>query len=158
MLQLNKIDIHQIQSVNLGIIRTPFDRVMEVSGFSVRPVEGDASVWDFHHTASGEKGRLLHMEGFLGKRPVAVNGRGQAYLITRQGFTLALMFPSAPRRMKLNQANFKVLPPIAGKHYPQAWPAEMVSKVIRSRFRTIVLLDEAYLLKKIGLREPDIAI
>ncbi len=76
-------------------------------------------------------------------------------MITRQHFALALAFPSPPHTMWLTDANHKILPREDVSFLPAEWPREMVKKVIRLRFRKIIIIDESFLLRKIGLRTPD---
>jgi len=58
------------------------------------------------------------------------------------------------RAMWLNQSNYKVLPKDTPNLCPEEWPREMVARIIRARFRTVLVLNEAFLLEKIGLRPP----
>jgi hypothetical protein len=127
---------------------------MELSGFRLKPVERSNCIWEFQHAESNEKGRLLHVEGFLSDGLLSMSVKGTAYMITRQDFTLALLFSSPARTMWLSQANYKVLSKDDPKVCPAEWPKEMIARVIRARFRTVVVLDEAFLLEKIGLRPP----
>ncbi len=152
MLRRNRIDVHPVQSTNLGVVRESFDKVVEFSGFQLKQVEHSHCIWDFHHPESNEKGRLLHVEGFFAGGLISMSVRGTAYLVTRQDFTLALFFSSRPRGMWLNEERYKILPRQAGKSFPPEWPLAMVSRIIRARFRTVVILDEAALLEQIGLR------
>ena len=154
MQRKTRLDVHQIQAVNLGMFRSAFDRIVELSGFQMQPGDNTGCVWNFQHPESGERGRLLHVEGYLGKGGINISVNGMAYLITRQHFTLALAFPSAPRTMWLTDSNHKVLPNGGEKQFPAEWPKEMIKRVIRSRFRKVVIIDESYLLQKIGLRTP----
>lgn len=155
MAQKTQLDVHQISSVNLGIYRAQFDRIVELGGIRIQPTDETGCIWKFAHPDSGERGRLLHVEGYLGGNGVVMSGRGMAYLITRQRFALALAFPSAPRTMWLTDANHKKLPRDDESLLPGGWPQEMIKSVIRLRFRKILIIDEAYLLRQIGLRSPD---
>ena len=151
-MQTNKVDIHQIHSINLGLNRESFERVVDLSGFLLTPFGDTHYIWDFQHPETGEQGRLLHVEGFLGGGGVSFSVKGQAYLITRQGLTLALLFPISSRRKILNPAAYKIIPKTKKKIIPVSWPLEMVSKVIRSNFRQVVIINESFLLEKIGLK------
>lgn len=153
-LRKSRLDVHHVQSTYIGIYREPFDKVMEISGFRLKPVERSNCVWEFHHPGSNERGRLLHVEGFLTEELVSMSVKGTAYMVTRQDYTLALLFSSPARAMWLSQSNYKVLPKDGAGICPEEWPREMVARVIRSRFRTVLVLDEAFLLEKIGLRPP----
>ena len=150
----NLLDIYRVHGLHLGLFREPFDRVLELKGFQLRPVQGAPEVWEFRDPASGLHGRLLNVEGYLHPDPVALTTRGRAYLVTRQDFTLALLMPGAPRRLQLSRTRHKPVALETGLPYPGEWPREVVTRVIRARFRTIVILDEAYLLQQIGLRAP----
>jgi len=150
----NLLDIHRVHDLHLGIYREPFDRVMELGGLELKPVNGAPEVWEFRDPASPLHGRLLNVEGFLHPDPVALTTRGRAYMVTRQDFTLALLLPGAPWRLQLARTRHKPVALEGALPYPGEWPRELVSRVIRARFRTIVILDEAYLLQQIGLRAP----
>ena len=152
MFRKNRLDVFPVHATNLGVLRDPFDKVVELSGFQLKPVGNSHCIWDFQHAESQEKGRLLHVEGFLGGGLVSMSVSGTAYMVTRQDFTLALLFSSQPRGMWLNDAKYKVLPKDESKFFPPEWPKEIISRIIRARFRTVVILDESVLLKKIGLR------
>lgn len=149
------LDVHQIESINLGMYRSPFDKIIDLGGIQIEPADRSGYVWKFDHPGSGEKGRLLHMEGYLSERGVVISGRGMAYMITRQHYTLALAFASSPRRMWLTDSNHKILPREDVSFLPPEWPREMIKKVIRLHFRKIVIIDESFLLRQIGLRSPD---
>ena len=136
----------------LGVFRDRFDRVVELQGFELTPVEGASEVWNFRNPLSGQRGRLLNVKGYLDDAPISLTTRGRAYMITRQDYTLALLFPGAPRRIKLNQARYKVLDVNAKPRYPRHWPTGLVTRVIRMRLRNIIILDESFLLRQIGLR------
>jgi len=147
----NRLDIYTIDNIRVGIFREPFDRVRELNGFLIQPVEGNPVCWDFTLDESGQRGRMLDVPGLLHGDHVTLSAGGLAYLITRQGFTLALLFPKGPRRVKLNQVRFRNVE--EGKYeYPAAWPREMISRVIRYRFKNVVLINEAFLLAQIGMR------
>lgn len=150
-----RLDVHRIDSINLGMYRSPFDKIVDLGGILIEPADQSGNVWKFAHPASGEKGRLLHVEGYLGERGVVMSGRGMAYIITRQHFALALAFPSPPRGIWLTDANHKVLPRDDVSFLPSEWPRGMIKKVIRLRFRKIIIIDESFLLRQIGLRSPD---
>ena len=148
----NLLDIYRVDDNRLGIFREPFERVMEFKGFEISQVEGATEVWNFRNSASGQKGRLLNVNGFLNEALNSISTQGRAYMITRQEFTLALFFPGKPRRIKLNQSRYKTVPIEEKKPIPPHWPREMVTRVIRLRFSNIFILDESFLLQQIGLR------
>ena len=150
----NLLDVYRVQGVHLGIFREAFDRVMELAGFELTPVAGAPEIWEFRDPGSPLHGRLLNVAGYLHPDPVALTTRGRAYMITRQEFTLALLFPGAPWRLHLNRARHKPVALEGRLPYPGEWPRELVTRAIRLRFRTIVILDESYLLQQIGLRAP----
>lgn len=150
----NVLDVYRVHGHNLGVFREAFDRVMELEGFELMPVAGAPEVWEFRNLASGQRGRLLNVAAFLHPDPVALTTRGRTYMITRQDFTLALLFPGASWRLRLNQTRHKTLALDGRPLFPDQWPRELVSRVIRARFRTIVILNESFLLQQIGLRSP----
>lgn len=152
MLRKNRLDVFPVHNTNLGVLRDTFDKVVELSGFHLKPVENSHCIWDFQHAESQEKGRLLHVEGFLGAGLVSMSVRGTAYMVTRQDFTLALLFSTQPKGMWLTEAKYKVLSKEQPKLFPPEWPKEIISRIIRARFRTVIILDESVLLKEIGLR------
>ena len=146
------LDTYAVNGATLGLSREPFDRVVELKGFELTPVEGAPEVWQFQHARNGLRGRLLDVTGFLYDVPVALSTRGRAYMVTRQDFTLALVLPGVPKRLKLNEIKYSIVPRDKRLPYPNVWPAELITRVIRFRWRNIVILNETYLLKQIGLR------
>ena len=152
MLAGRRLDIHQIQTANLGIFRESFDRVAELPSLNLRPVEESICIWEFDCPQTGERGRLMDVDGFLSNGRVSLSVAGMAYLITRQGFTLALLFPAHPRRVRLTETNYKILPNEDRNAMPPHLPRDLISQVIRHRFRKILIVDQTYLLSKIGLR------
>ncbi len=60
--------------------------------------------------------------------------------------------PGAPRRIRLSETRHRVLPKDGKRVWPAHWPEELVARVIKVRWRTVVILDEGYLLRRIGLR------
>jgi hypothetical protein len=150
----NLLDVYRVHGVHLGVFREAFDRVVELEGFELTPAAGAPEVWEFRNPAAALRGRLLNVPGYLHPDPVALTTKGRAYLITRQDFTLALLFPGAPWRVALNRTRHKAVALDGRLPYPGEWPREMVTRVIRARFRTIVILDESFLLQQIGLRAP----
>ena len=150
----NLLDVYAIHGHYLGVFREAFDRVMELEGFELAPVNGAPEVWEFRNPETGQRGRLLNVSGYLHPDPVALTTKGRTYMITRQDFTLALLFPGAPWRLRLNQTRHKPVALDGRLPYPAEWPREMVTRVIRARFRNIVILNEPFLLEQIGLRAP----
>jgi hypothetical protein len=150
----NLLDVYRVHGVHLGVYREAFDRVMELQGFELVPLAEAPEVWGFRNAAAALRGRLLNVAAYLHAGPVALTTRGRAYLITRQDFTLALLFPGAPWRVNLNRARHKPVALEGHLPYPESWPRELVTRVIRTRFRNVVILNEAFLLQQIGLRAP----
>jgi hypothetical protein len=150
----NELDVYRVHEVYLGVFREAFDRVAELQGFELSPVPGAPEVWEFRDPGSLARGRLLNVEGHLHPDPVSLNTRGRAYMITRQSFTLGLLFPGAPWRVRLSRTRHKAVALEGRMPYPDAWPRELVARAIRLRWRTVVILDESYLLQQIGLRAP----
>lgn len=149
----NLLDIYPIGNHHVGLFRDPFERVMELEGFELTPTQQASEVWEFRHLASGLRGRLLNVESYLEDRPLSLTVKGRTYMITRQDFTLALLLPGRPRRIKLSETRYKV---VSGRNsrnpFPVNWPEDAVNRVIRHRFRTITILEEGFLLRHIGLR------
>ena len=149
----NRLDIYKINDVRLGVFREPFDRVGELAGYSVRAVADNPTCWEFSNKETNEHGRLLDVTGLLCGKHVKLTSKGMAYMVTRQGFTLALLFPGAPRKIRLNAVRFSILKEEKNFAYPQDWPREMIARVIKVRFRHVVIINEKYLLSQIGLRD-----
>ncbi|HKI98494.1 MAG TPA: hypothetical protein VKB51_08495 [bacterium] len=150
----NLLDVYRVHDAYLGIYREAFDRVMELQGFELTPVPEAPEVWEFRNPDEALHGRLLNVAGYLHPDPVALTTKGRAYMITRQNFTLALLFPGSPWRLHLNRTRYKLISQERSMLYPVEWPREMVTRVIRTRFRNLVILNEAFLLQQIGLRAP----
>ncbi len=145
----NRLDIHKINGVRLGIFREPFDRVGELAGYLVRPVAEQPTCWDFSHPDSAEHGRLLDVTGLLSGRHVSVSSSAVAYMVTRNGYTQALLFPPAPRRIKLNRVRFRIVKEQKEFAYPPEWPRDLIARVIRVWFRDIIIINENFLLSQI---------
>lgn len=148
----NLLDVYHVEGVYVGVLREEFERVVGMEGCELSLDPGDAEVWQFRHAGASLHGRLLNVAAFLHPGRVALNTRGRAYTVTRQDFTLALMFPGAPRRLHLDRVRHRVVQLDGRRPYPEQWPRELVRQVIRTRFRTIVILNESFLLQQIGLR------
>ena len=148
----NILDIFHLGPHQVGIFREPFDLVETLTGYELTPVDGQPEQWTFRNPQTGRRGRMLDMGGFLSQEPIALNTEARAYLITRQDFTLALIFPGKPRRIHLNQSRYTVLEKPEKAGFPSHWPPDMFGRVIRMRFKNIALLNEAFLLEQIGLR------
>ena len=148
----NLLDIYQSQDFYLGIHREPFYRVASLTGLELRPVEGTSEVWQFRQPSGGLQGRLIDVTGYLHDKPIEFGGDGKTYMVTRQDFTLALLFSGNPWRINLNEVRYKELELNPGKFFPSDWPAGLVSRVIRHKWRNILVLNESFLLKQIGLR------
>jgi len=144
--------VFKCRGFHLGVHREPFTRVMELPGLELIPVEGATEVWGFRQPMGGVRGRLIDVVGYLHDDPISLNGHGRTYMVTRQDFTLALLFPGTPFQINLNEVRYKELKPGEKPYYPPNWPQEMVSRVIRYKWNNIIILDEAFLLKQIGLR------
>lgn len=150
----NLLDVYRVHGHYLGVFREAFDRVLELEGFELTPVNAAPEVWEFRSAEAAIRGRLLNVAGYLHPDPVALTTKGRTYMITRQDFTLALLLPGAPWRLRLNQTRHKPVPVDGRPPYPADWPREMVTRVIRTRFRNIIILNESFLLEQIGLRAP----
>ena len=148
----NRLDIHTIQNTRVGIFREPFEKVRELNGLMLRPVDETDVCWDFTHAESGDRGRMLDVTGMLHGAHVTLSSGGLAYMITRQGYTLALLMPPAPRRIRLNKVRFRKVDRDKAK-IPEGWPPDIIARVINYRFRNIALIDETFLLSQIGMRK-----
>lgn len=143
----------QFKEWNLGLYRDAFDEVASLSGFKLAPIEGVREIWNFKSLNSGKRGRMMDISGYLSDEPISLNAKGTAYMITRQDYTLALLLPPALGRLNMNEARYKVMDNPRKTPFPATWSKEMVAKVIRHKWKNIIILDEAYLLGRIGLRK-----
>ena len=148
----NLLDVYRVNSYQLGVYRESFDKVMQLEGMELTPYEDVSAVWNFRNPTTGQRGRLLNIGGYLSDEPISLNTKGRAYMITRQDFTLALLFPGVPRRYKLNTTRYKLVPKEKQSVFPENWPEELIVRVIRFRFRNVAILNEGFLLREIGLR------
>ena len=149
-LRNNRLDIHRIGDIHLGIFREPFDRVIPLDGFQLRPLGSALTIWNFQHPATGAQGRLMDVAGFLQEDHVMLSDRGLAYMVREHGRMLALMLPRAPRKIKLTQANYKMVPHKDEEHMcPDNWPRGLVGRVIRNWMQVVVIVDEKYLLSRL---------
>ena len=149
----NLLDIYRVGANRVGIFRESFERVMELDGFELTPSGEVHEIWNFTNALSGLRGRLINVDGFLGDSPLTLTTRGRAYLVTRQDFTLGLLMPGAPRRLKLSEIRYRVLPDKEQRAaLPLLWPVDAVDRVIRHHFRNIIILEDRYFLEQIGLR------
>ncbi|MEE8554532.1 MAG: hypothetical protein V3T00_01635 [bacterium] len=148
----NRLDIHRIGDFYIGIFREPFDRVSSLTGFRLRPVNDDLTIWSFEDPETGKEGRLLDVPGFLQEDHVVMTGSGMTYMMRDRSRLLALHLPANPRRLKLTEANFKVVQPKEGVPlYPESWPNGLAIRVIRSWLYRVVIVDEKYLLSRLTL-------
>lgn len=149
----NLLDIYQVGANRVGIFRESFEQVMKLDGFELTPSGEVHEIWNFTNSISGLRGRLINVDGYLGDSPLTLTTRGRAYLVTRQDFTLGLLFPEAPRHLKLSEIRYRVLPDKEQRAaLPLLWPVDAVDRVIRHRFRNIIILEDGFFLEQIGLR------
>jgi hypothetical protein len=95
---------------------------------------------------------LLSVAGFLQDTRVRLSAGGLAYILRDHGRLLALHLPPHPKRLKLTEANYKVVQPKDGQPlYPESWPKGLVVRVIRSWLHRVVIVDERYLLARLTL-------
>ena len=153
MSRASRYDVHRIQNVQLAVNRESFDQVTDLKGFHLRPT-ASSYLWDFQHGPSGNKGRLLHVEGFLGGPTISLQPSGQAYLVSLKGKTLALLFPGQPKRLKLVLSHYRAIPLEKFKGLPPAWPPEIADKIFRVRLRDLVIMNEYYLLETMQQKQP----
>lgn len=146
----NRLDVHRFGDIYVGLFREPFDRVVSLEGFQLRPGNRDLTIWTFTDPETGMEGRLLDVAGHLISPQVQLSSEGLAYLVRDHGRLLALHLPPHPKRLKLTEANYKVVHPKEGKPlYPESWPKSLVVQVIRSWLYRVVILDEKYLLARL---------
>jgi len=146
----NRLDIHRLGDHYVGLFREPFDRVAPLAGFQLRPANDDHTIWTFNDPENGMEGRLLNVAGFLMGQHVQLSADGLAYLVRDHGRMLALHLPPHPKRLKLTEANYKVVQAKEGQPlYPDAWPKGLVVRVIRSWLYRVAILDEKYLLARL---------
>lgn len=149
-LRNNRLDIHRIGETHLGLFREPFDRVTTLAGFRLRPDSDDLTIWRFEEPDTGKEGRLLDVAAFLQEDHIVMSGGGLSYIVRDRGRLLALHLPPDPRRLKLTEANFKVVVPKSGTPlFPPTWPGGLVVRVIRSWLYRVVIVDEKYLLARL---------
>lgn len=146
-------DIHRIQNVHLAVNRQSFDNVVDLAGFQFRPTHLPY-LWEFQHTGLHQKGRLVHVAGFLGGNAIAMQPKAQIYLVDRNSKAEGLIFPSPAKRMRINLEAHRTLSLDGYKGLPKEWPLEMVEKIIRVRMREIVLLKENFLLELNRQKQP----
>ncbi len=148
----NRLDVHRIGVTHLGIFREPFDRVAYLSGFQLKPADADLTVWTFKDAATGMQGRLLDVAGYLQQDHMVLSSGGMTYMVRDHGRMLGLLLPADPRKIKLTQVNFTVLPQKnEAAAYPPHWPRGLVLRVIRNWLHNVVIIDEKYLLARLTL-------
>jgi hypothetical protein len=147
-----RLDVHRLGDHLIGLFREPFDRIGTLAGFRLRPGNADLTVWNFVDPETGMDGRLLDVAGWLQDRQVALSAPGTAYLVREHGRLLALHLPPAPKRIKLTEANYKVVQAKPGQTlYPDSWPKGLVVRVIRSWLYRVIIVDEKYLLARLTM-------
>ena len=123
-----------------------------LAGFRLRPATEDLTIWSFVDPESGAEGRLLNVAGFLQDPQVHLSADGIAYIVRDHGRLLALHLPPHPKRLKLTEANYKVVQAKDGQPlYPESWPKALVVRVIRSWLYRVVIIDEKYLLARLSM-------
>lgn len=148
----NRLDIHRLGDHYIGLFREPFDRIVPLDGFHLRPGNEDLTIWTFTDAESGAEGRMLNVAGHLQDPQVRLSADGLAYLVRDHGRLLALHLPPRPKRLKLTEANYKVVQPKEGQPlFPESWPKGLVVRVIRSWLYRVVIVDEKYLLARLTI-------
>lgn len=148
--RLNRLDVHAIGEGHLGLFREPFDRVAHIHGLRLWPLDG-LTIWAFEDPAGGVRGRLMDVVAHLQGGHITLSDTGLAYMVRDHGQMLALLLPPHPRRLKLTEANFKIVPHREERGYiPEAWPRGLVVRVIRSWLHSVVIVDEKYLLARLA--------
>ena len=145
-----RLDVHRMGDHLVGIFREPFDRIVTLAGFRLKPANADHTIWTFTDSETGLEGRLLDVAGWLQNDQVDLSTPGTAYLVRDHGRMLALHLPPSPKRLKLTEANYKTVQAKPGKPlYPDSWPKGLVVRVIRSWLYRVVIVDEKYLLARL---------
>ncbi|MBI4081074.1 MAG: hypothetical protein HY423_00545 [Candidatus Lambdaproteobacteria bacterium] len=140
----NRLDIYTVREVDVGLFREPFDQVIGLEGFQLRPRADSSIIWHFENPSMSERGLLLDVQGFLSETRAALSVKSLAYLAKRPGSTLALALPPDPRRIRLSRTRYREIE--GGLAYPAEWPKEMILQKIRFRLSRVLILDERFFL------------
>ncbi len=145
-----KLALHRAGALWIGLERERFDAELQPSRLELIPEKRSPVVWQYR-SDEGETGRLLNVLGWLEGGMVSVSTRGTLYRKRGERGPLALFLPEAPKPLDLGAKPPKTLSPDGRKKplYPAAWPKQAVQRVIRHRFRTIVVLDADTLLNEL---------
>jgi hypothetical protein len=142
--------------MNLALPPEGFDWIGAVTGCLLTPLPESPLLWRFRNPETGDEGRLLNVPGLLDGALVSVASRGRLYVARRPGAALALFMPGKPRHAALVDDRRKDLNPETARQplYPAHWPKAAILRVLRVRFRTVVVLDPGYLLARFGTAPP----
>jgi hypothetical protein len=145
------VDVFTDDDGHLALPVEPFRRIFRPTGCRLDPIEGFPVVWQFTEGKGGRSGVVLNVLGFLNGGAMSISSRGWLYETERDGRQVALFLPGSPKRMRLSETRYKVLAPepAGAPLFPAAWPKEAVLRVIRARFRTIVVLNAEFLLAQV---------
>jgi hypothetical protein len=149
------VDVFTDGEGHLALPVEAFTRIFRPTGCRLDPIEGFPVVWQYT-AAEGRRGAVLNVPGFLNGGTVSIASRGWLYERERDGQASALFMPGSPKRMRLSETRHKVVAPdsAGAPLYPEGWSKAAVLRVIRVRFRTIVVLDAEYLLAQVPHLPP----
>jgi hypothetical protein len=150
------VDVFTEDDGHLALPVEPFRRILRPTGCRLDPIDGFPVVWRFTEGQGGQSGVVLNVLGFLNGGAMSISSRGWLYETERDGHPVALFLPGGPKRMRLSETRYKVLTAEAGGAplFPAAWPKEAVLRVIRVRFRTIIVLNAEFLLAQVPRLPP----
>jgi hypothetical protein len=142
----NRLDIFTVRGVDVGLFREPFDQVIGLEGFQLRPRADSSIIWHFESAGRSERGLLLDVRGYLSETRAALSAKSLAYLVKRPGATLALALPPDPRRIRLSLTRYREIEREGDLVYPAEWPKAMILQKIRFRLTRVLILDERFFL------------
>jgi hypothetical protein len=128
-----------------------FQRVVKPSDCRLDPMEGFPVLWRYTDEKERRSGVVLNVPGLLNGGAMSISTRGWIYETQRDGGYVALFMPGNPKRMRLEETRHKVMDAESSRTplYPAAWPKGAVRQVVRAKFSTIVILNDAYLLEQV---------
>lgn len=153
------MDVFSEGGGQLALPVAPFRSILRPTGCRLDPMEGFPVVWRYTMEPQGRQGVVLNVAGLLNGGPMSISSRGWLYEAEREGRLVALFMPGNPKRLRLGEVRHKVLAPETARTplYPETWPKEAVQRVLRVRFRTIVVLSAEYLLAQVPRLPPPAA-
>jgi hypothetical protein len=153
------MDVFSDGDGQLALPVAPFRNILRPTGCRLDPMEGFPVVWRYTVGPQDRQGVVLNVAGLLNGGPISISSRGWLYEAERDGRFLALFMPGSPKRLRLGGMRYKVLSPETARTplYPEGWPKQAVQRVVRVRFRTIVVLNAEYLLAQVPQLAPPAA-